>query len=112
MSDQSHMSPDDARFVDRIAAILRRSERLDDSFEDRLVTALQADAANDRETLADGRPRILRQAWWRTPITLQLSPMAALAIAASCAAIISLSTLGLTRLGGTGSPLRVVQSPP
>ena len=38
--------------------------------------------------------------------------MAALAIAASCAAIISLSTLGLTRLGGTGSPLRVVQSPP
>ncbi len=106
MSDQSEK--DASGFVERIAAILRRPERLDDSFEDRLVAVLRADAGTDPEYAPATGPRVER-GWWRRTVTIQFAPLTGLAAAAACAAIISLATLGLTR--GT-RPVSVVQRPP
>jgi hypothetical protein len=105
MSDQS---PKPDRFVERISAVLRQPERLDASFEDRLVAALRADSESDRSQGVAGR---IQRSWWRRPLTVQVSPLAGLAVAASCAAIISLTTLGASRMARTTTPAVALTAP-
>ena len=97
MSDQS---PKPDSFVERISAVLRQPERLDATFEDRLVAALRAESASHSENAAS----IAEQSWWRRPFTLRVTPLVGLAAAASCAAIISLATLGAVRATRTPAP--------
>jgi hypothetical protein len=80
---------DDEAFGERVARLLRRVERFDDTFETDLVAAIRADRTIESRPLAP--------AWWRTPRTIRLSPLAGLAMAASLAAVVSLGTLGLSR---------------
>ena len=96
MSDQS---PKPDPFVERISAVLRQPERLDATFEDRLVAALRADSGSAENASSD---IVAARSWWRRPITLRVTPLVGLAAAASCAAIISLATLGTVR--GTRTP--------
>jgi hypothetical protein len=90
----SEQSPKSDRFVERIAAVLRRPEQLDATFEERLVSALRAEAPVERTASVAKRGAL---SWWRTPVTLRFSPLAGLAVAASCAAIVSIATLGASR---------------
>jgi hypothetical protein len=101
----SDPSPKPDQFVERISAALRRPEQLDDTFEDRLVAALRPESASADHQSSDARAA---QSWWRRPLTLRVTPLAGLAAAASCAAIISLATLGAVRAIRT--PAAVVAS--
>jgi hypothetical protein len=87
MSDRSPKR--DEEFVERISAVLRQPERLDETFEDRLVAALRSEAPAAGSTPAS---------WWRRPMTIRFSPLVGLAAAASCAAIISVATLAAVRV--------------
>jgi hypothetical protein len=99
MSDQS---PEHDAFVERISDVLRRPEQLDATFEDRLVAALRAEAPAEREAMTS------QQSWWRRQMTVRFTPLVGLAAAASCAAVISLATLGAAR--ATRAPV-VAQAP-
>jgi hypothetical protein len=99
MSDDRELS--DEAFGERVARQLRSVERFDDTFETDLVAAIRAGRSADGSA-APARP--LGRTWWGTPRTLQISPLAGLAMAASLAAIVSLGTLGLTRSRQTASP--------
>jgi hypothetical protein len=103
MSDQS---PKQDTFIERISSILRRPEHLDPTFEERLVAALRAEARGDRPERVVAP--IAARSWWRRPLTVSFSPLAGLAVAASCAAIISVATLGAAR--ASRAPL-VAQTP-
>lgn len=92
MSDDSRQN--DEVFGERVARVLRAPERFDDDFENELVAAIRADRPIGR-TISRSRP--LAPAWWGTPLTIRLSPLAGLALAASLAAIVSLGTLKLSR---------------
>lgn len=111
MSDRPLHETEDAddAFAKRISRPLRAPEQLNDDFEVRLASVLRASSARrDRERRV-ARP--WSAAWWQTPRSLSLSPLATLALAASCTAIISLSTLGLARrLPGraTATPAAIV----
>jgi hypothetical protein len=87
----SEQEPKPDTFVERISDVLRRPEQLDASFEERLVAALRAEAPAERA------PVSARQSWWRRQMTVRFTPMVGLAAAASCAAVISLATLGASR---------------
>jgi hypothetical protein len=85
----------DEAFGKRVARSLRSVEPFDDQFETDLVAAIHADRAIDPHVVPRSRP--LAPAWWRTPLTLHVSPLAGLALAASLAAIVSVSTLAAAR---------------
>src|SRR5829696_9086542 len=93
---------DDEAFGERIGRALRGSERFGDEFEANLVDAIQADRPIVRRVAPRTRP--LAPAWWAAPMTLRVSPLAGLAMAASLAAIVSVSTL---RLAPTQTPALV-----
>jgi hypothetical protein len=93
MSDDRRQ--DDEVFGERVARVLRPIERFDHNFETDLVEAIRADRAIEPRLAPRTRP--LAPAWWATPRTLRLSPIAGLAMAASLAAIVSLGTLGMSR---------------
>lgn len=93
MSDDRRQ--DDEVFGERVARVLRPVERFDHNFETDLVEAIRADRAIEPRLAPRARP--LAPAWWATPRTLRLSPIAGLAMAASLAAIVSLGTLGVSR---------------
>lgn len=84
----------DEVFGERVARVLRAPERFDDDFETELVAAIRADRPIGR-TVSRSRP--LAPAWWGTPMTIRLSPLAGFALAASLAGIVSLGTLKLSR---------------
>jgi hypothetical protein len=105
MSDQS---PKPDRFVERISAVLRQTEQLDATFEDRLVAALRAESPSTDHPSTD---IVATRSWWRRPITLRVTPLMGLAAAASCAAIISLGTLGAMRAARTSTAVAVRTAP-
>jgi hypothetical protein len=90
----------DAGVIARIAGPLKSAERLDETFEARVMSAVHAevlgrlDAAHAARV---GKSRSERASWLR-PRTLQISPIAGLAMAASFAAIFF--------LGGTALQIR------
>lgn len=103
MSDESFQESRDDAFAKRISKPLRAAEQLSDDFETRLASALRTQPGR-----AGTRSRTWSAAWWRTPRSLSLSPLATLAMAAALAAIASVSTLGLARR--TTTPERVAQT--
>lgn len=105
MSDQR--DHDDEAFGKRVARSLRSVEPFDDQFETDLVSAIRADRAIEPRILPRARP--LAPAWWRTPRTLHLSPLAGLAMAASLAAIVSVSTFAAARSSATAPAPTVAQ---
>ena len=82
MSDHDQRS-DDA-FGERVGHVLRASERFGDHFEAELVAAIRNDGPRGRFVL---RPRARGAAWWTTPITVRMSPLVGLAMAASVALV-------------------------
>src|SRR5262245_9376838 len=79
MSDRDERG-DDA-FGERVGRVLRGAERFGDHFETELAEAIRDDRPTSRFALR--KPP--RAAWWTTPITLRMSPLVGLAMAASVA---------------------------
>jgi hypothetical protein len=92
MSERGH---DDEGFGKHVARRLRSVEPFDDQFETDLVAAIRVDRANEPHIAPRVRP--LAPACWRTPLTLHLSPLAGLGMAASLAAIVALGTFVAAR---------------
>lgn len=78
------LRPQDDVFAERIARVLRKPERFGDEFERDLVEAIKHDGP---ATLGAGPRDAAASSWWRTPITVRISPIATLALAASVAGI-------------------------
>jgi anti-sigma factor RsiW len=76
-------------WVNRIAAPLRAQERLDDTFEARVMSAIHAE-----ERAAHAQPS-QDPGWWLRHRTLSISPLGALAAAAAIAGILAIGTVGL-----------------
>jgi hypothetical protein len=94
--------PDErAALAERIAAPLRRAERLPPDFEGRLMAAVRAaPPASAAPRAASGTSgavssiRVRRALdWWRRPRTVRISPLVGLAAAAGIAGVASVSTL-------------------
>jgi hypothetical protein len=77
------LRPQDDVFAERIARVLRKPERFGDEFERDLVEAIK----HDGPVAFRSATRQTAASWWRTPITVRVSPIAALALAASVAGI-------------------------
>lgn len=75
-------------FVERIAALLRSPERLDPSFDARVMEAVRAEA--HAEHARRRRSETVRRGWLRRPRTLRISPLAGLAAAAGFGALVLL----------------------
>jgi hypothetical protein len=86
MSD--HDQRNDDAFGEPLGRVLRASERFGEHFENDLVEAIRRDTPAGRFVL---RPRPRGSAWWTTPITVRMSPLVGLAMAASVALIAVLS---------------------
>ena len=94
-------------FGERLGRVLRPSERLSEDFEQELVAAIRADRAIDRRI--EPRTRVLGAAWWQTPINVRLSPIGALAMAASVAAIAALTALTMRPVSRAEPPQMVAR---
>src|SRR6266550_4609103 len=98
----------DARFVEQVAAPLRRPEHVHPSFEKRLMEKVVAEGS----TLYPKRgPGVA--SWWRTERVFRLSPLTGLALAAGIAAVIAVSGVAVgTRLSAPSQmTARAVPSP-
>lgn len=83
MSDEKR-SPDDV-LGERLGRVLHTDERFGDEFEHDLIEAIRSDVPIERRMHRGNRP--LAPSWWRTPISVRLSPLAGVALAASLAAV-------------------------
>jgi hypothetical protein len=90
------LEPQDDAFAKRVASVLRKPERFGDKFERDLTEALKYEGPINLGTPAS---------WWRRPITFRVSPIAALALAASVAAI---AVVGSFAARPSGSDSRVI----
>lgn len=88
--------PDDL-FAERLAKVLGRPERFGDEFETSLVAAIRADRPIRFRLVP--RARRFSPAWWKTPASVRISPIAATALAAGVAALAVLGTLQGNRRG-------------
>jgi hypothetical protein len=102
MSDQSPHHDDDDAFAERLGEMLRKPERFGDEFERDLVEAIRADRPIDQ---LEPRHRVFGPTWWRTPVTVRLSPLAGLALAASVAAAVVLPSLAVRSASTNASPV-------
>lgn len=107
MSEHPREHDDD--FADRVAHALRAPERFDDDFERSLVDAIRADRPIDRSI--EPRRGALSLAWWNTPRSIHMTPVMALALAASIAAIAALGAVKLVPARTIGVPTAVAQAP-
>jgi hypothetical protein len=82
-------------FAARIARPLQRAERLDETFDARVMSAVLADARSRGHGAAGAHRRV---SWWQRRHTIELSPLSALAIAAGIATIAVLGAAGGTTL--------------
>jgi len=86
-------------FAERVAGPLRRPERLDPSFDDRLMRRVEIEAP---ALYARSRPNTAR--WWKTERVIRLSPLGAVALAAGISMFVALSTLAVgTRAWNRGA---------
>jgi hypothetical protein len=81
---------DNSAFAERVAGHLRRPERLDPSFDDRLMRRVEIEAPS---LYARNRPTTAR--WWKTERVIRLSPLGAVALAAGISMFVALSTLAV-----------------
>jgi hypothetical protein len=92
--DLNEITHETAELVERVADRLRRPERLDPSFDARLMERVRAEGYALYTRDARGSA-----AWWRSE-RLHLSPLGALALAAGISAIVAVSTLAIgSRVG-------------
>jgi len=106
--DNSPDERDDAAFLDRVAAPLRRPEYVHQSFERRVMEKVRAEGP----TLYPVRPPT-RASWWRTARPLNITPLAGLAIAASTLIVVALSSLAVgSRLSKANAPRQAATSAP
>jgi hypothetical protein len=95
------ISEETAAFAERVAGPLRRAERLDASFDVRLLESVRREARSAR-TVASSR-----SSWWRKELVVRVSPVAAMALAAGISMFVALSALAIgSRVWSrsTGSP--------
>jgi Glycogen recognition site of AMP-activated protein kinase len=85
----------DSVFGARLGRLLRTDERCRDDFEKGLVAAIQADRSVERDPTRRASPTA--PSWWLTPITVRVSPLVALPIAAALIAMVALSATTLRR---------------
>ena len=83
---------EDAVFAERIAAPLRRPEVLDPFFEKRVMQQVRKEAPSLYPF------RIATTPWWKKEHVLRISPIGALALAASFSAVVALSALEFARI--------------
>lgn len=88
--------PDDI-FAERLARVLGRPESFGDDFETSLVAAIRADRPIRFRLVP--RARRFSPAWWKTPASVRISPIAATALAAGLAALAVIGTLQNNRRG-------------
>jgi Glycogen recognition site of AMP-activated protein kinase len=86
--------PDDV-FGERLGRVLGQPERFGDDFERSLVAAIRADRPIRLRLVP--RARRFSPAWWKTPASVRLSPIAATALAAGLAALAVFSTRQIDR---------------
>ena len=79
----------DEVFGARLGRLLRTHETAGDDFEQGLVAAIRADRPIERER--PQRRNTAARSWWSSPLTIRLSPLAALPIAASIVALVGLA---------------------
>jgi hypothetical protein len=106
MSDfRNQISDETAAFVERVADHLREPERLDPSFDARLMERVIQYARSA------GSQRDSRLSWWRTERLVRVSPLAGLALAAGISMFVALSTLAVgSRIWFHADGTRVGQS--
>src|SRR3954466_10695377 len=84
--DRNEISEETAAFCERVAAHLRQPERLDGSFDARLMEQVRQHARSPQRSAP-------QSSWWRTERVLRVSPLAGLALAAGISMFVALSTL-------------------
>src|ERR671927_984686 len=80
---------EDAAFLDRVARSLRAPERAHPSFERRVMEKVRAEGP----TLYP--PTLTHQSWWRTRHAFNVTPLAAVAIAASALIVVAASGIAI-----------------
>lgn len=91
MADYHDKIPDEAdALIERVADHLREPEHLDTSFDARLMERVRAEARSLNPGKIAGAP-----SWWRRPRVVRLSPIGAIALAASVSMLVVLSTLAV-----------------
>jgi hypothetical protein len=90
IENRDDLSTESSAFAERIAGPLRRPERLDPSFDDRLMRRVEIEAP---ELYARSRPNTAR--WWKTERVIRLSPLGAVALAAGISMFVAISTLAV-----------------
>lgn len=81
--------------IQRAIDALSAPERFDDDFEESLVAAIRADRPLARRAPEARRSPRFTPAWWAAPMSIRLSPIAGLAMAAGVATIAITGTLGV-----------------
>jgi hypothetical protein len=90
MADYRDDNPDQtATFIERVADHLRSPERLDPSFDARLMDKVRIEA----DQLRAGR--MGTASWWRTKRVVRFSPLGAIALAAGVSMFVALSTVAV-----------------
>jgi hypothetical protein len=96
----------DAEVIARIAVPLKAPERLDETFDARVMSAVHAEVLGRLDAAHTARldERGTHRAWWLRRRTLQVSPISGVALAASVAAVFFLAgnALQIRREGSSG----------
>lgn len=90
IENRDDLPTESSDFAERIAGPLRRPERLDPSFDDRLMRRVEIEAP---ALYARSRPTTVR--WWKTTRVVRFSPLGAVALAAGISMFVALSTLAV-----------------
>ena len=90
VENRDDLPPETSAFAERVAAHLRRPERLDPTFDDRLMRRVEVEAP---ALYSGNRPNSAR--WWKTERVIRLSPLATLALAAGISMFVALSTIAV-----------------
>lgn len=97
---------DDAAFLERVAQSLRAPERAHPSFERRVMEKVRLEGPSLYPAT------LTHKSWWRTTRALNITPLTALAIAASALIVVGLSGLAIgTRVSSARVPQHVAASP-
>jgi Glycogen recognition site of AMP-activated protein kinase len=90
MADYRDKNPDQtAAFIERVADHLRSPERLDPSFDGRLIDKVRMEARSVHPATRG------EASWWRTQRVVRFSPLGAIALAAGVSMFVALSTVAV-----------------
>ena len=106
VENRDDLPTDSSAFAERVAGHLRRPERLDPSFDDRLMRRVEIEVP---ALYTRNRPTTVR--WWKTTRVVRVSPLGAVALAAGISMFVALSTLAVgSRAWKRGAPPEVTAS--